>query len=467
MTAKTRFAISTLISVVLALAIFLVVLMISRQNNHKWDLTRNQRFSLSQQSLDVVRDLKEPVEALAFLAETDDAGRQAASELLGNYKSAAPEKFSFQLVDPRKSPLLARKHEVRMPGQVILVSGAQTQRSTAVAEEELTNALLRLSDLTEKKVYFLSGHGERAIQGNDPNCLARFQGGLAAEGFTGASLNLLETKQVPSDASILVLAGPTRQMLPAEQQILKAWLDQGGRLLLTLELETGGHLDWLLKEYGIQSPAEAILDEQAQMFGTEPVYAVALAYAADHPITRNFGLNTLFRLARPVEPVSEGQPEGASILPLAHTGPYAFSIPADDLVGKDRVEIRSDRVIRKGSIPLAVAGTFPKGAAPAANPASETAPEPSRPEARIVVVGDTDFVSNELFEVLGNKDLAMNMLNWLTESEDRITIRPKDEASQPLMLSQTQTSQIKVLLILAIPLAVLLTGFLMAFRRRG
>ena len=168
-----------------------------------------------------------------------------------------------------------------------------------------------------------------------------------------------------------------------------------------------------------------------------------------------------------MEPVSEGQPEGASILPLAHTGPYAFSIPADDLVGKDRVEIRSDRVIRKGSIPLAVAGTFPKGAAPAANPASETAPEPSRPEARIVVVGDTDFVSNELFEVLGNKDLAMNMLNWLTESEDRITIRPKDEASQPLMLSQTQTRQIKVLLILAIPLAVLLTGFLMAFRRRG
>lgn len=467
MTAKTRFAISTILSVLLALGIFLVVLMISRQNNHKWDLTRNQRFSLSQQSLDVVRDLKEPVEALAFLAETDDASRQAANELLGNYKLAAPEKFSFQLVDPRKSPLLARKHDVRMPGQVILVSGSQTQRSTAVAEEELTNALLRLSDQAEKKVYFLSGHGERAIEGSDPEALARFQGGLAAEGFKGSALNLLQAKQVPADASVVVLAGPTRQMLPAEQQTLKAWLQNGGRLLATLELETGDHLDWLLKDHGIKSPAEAILDEQAQMFGTEPVYAVALAYAADHPITRNFGLNTLFRLARPVEVNPEATPQGASLLPLAHTGPYAFSVPAADLLGKERVEIRSDRVVRKGSIPLAVAGTFPAGPAPAASPSPQGAAEPSRPEARIVVVGDTDFVSNELFEVLGNKDLAMNMLNWLTESENRITIRPKDEGTQPLLLSQTQTSQIKVLLILAIPLAVMLTGFLMAFRRRG
>jgi len=82
-------------------------------------------------------------------------------------------------------------------------------------------------------------------------------------------------------------------------------------------------------------------------------------------------------------------------------------------------------------------------------------------------VGDADFASNEVFEALGNKDLALNMLNWLTESEDRITIRPKDESGQPLVLSQTQTYQVKILLILAIPAAVLLAGFMTTFRRRG
>ena len=137
-------------------------------------------------------------------------------------------------------------------------------------------------------------------------------------------------------------------------------------------------------------------------------------------------------------------------------------------MGKQRVEIRSDRLLRKGEIPLAVAGTYPGAKstpAPSASPAQATPAAPK--EARIVVVGDTDFASNELFQVLGNKDLTLNALNWLAESENRITVRPKNQGAQPLVLSQTQASQVKVLLILAIPLAVLLAGFLTAFRRRG
>ncbi len=468
MTAKTKFAISTLVSVALALGGFLFILMISHQNNHKWDLTQGQRFSLSPQSLQVVRELHEPVQILVFLAETDDRGRQQATELLDNYKAAAPQKFSYQLVDPKKSPLVARKHDVRMPGQVVLLAGAKTQRVTAVAEEELTNALLKLSDLAQKKVYFVSGHGERISQGEEAGAISRFRAALAKEGFEGADLNLIQQKAVPGDAAVLVLAGPTTEMLPPEQQALKNWLGKGGSLLVMLELETGQKYDWLLKDYFVKSPSAAIVDEQSQLFGTQPVNVIALEYAADHPVTRNFKINTVFPLTRPVEPVAQGLPQGAAVIPLVFTLPSALTVAPEELETLQSTgRIHADRILHSGRVSLAVASAFPVSATPTASPSPAGSPAPAGKKTRLVVVGDADFASNEVFEALGNKDLALNMLNWLTESEDRITIRPKDESGQPLVLSQTQTYQVKILLILAIPAAVLLAGFMTTFRRRG
>lgn len=467
MNAKTKFALSTLVSVVLALGMFLLVLLISHNNNHEWDITQNKRFSLSEQSMQVVRELKAPVDVLVFLAETDDAGRSRAEDLLDNYKAVDPSKLRYELVDPKKKPTLAKKYEVRMPGQVVVVSGEQTQRATAVGEEELTNALLKLSDQKQKKVYFLTGHGERPSEGNEADTLSKFRAALAKEGYSAADLNLVQQKTVPADAAVLVSAGPVNAMLAPEQDALRKWVAGGGRLMLMLELESGDKYDGLLKEYGFRSPLEAILDDQAQIFGTEPVFAVGVAYAPDQPITRSFRLMTLFNLCRPVDVLTEGLPAGATVKALASTGPAAFSIPGADLVGKQQIEIRSDAISRKGDIPLAAAGVYPSAApAPTGSPSPAASPAAKGPEGRIVVVGDTDFVSNALLEVQGNRDFALNVVNWLAEAENRITIRPKDAAGQPIMLGQGQGRQIQLLLILAIPFAVLLAGFMTAFRRR-
>ncbi len=482
MTAKTKFAISTVVSAVLALGIFLFILLISHQNNHKWDLTLSQRFSLSPQSVQVVRGLQTPVQAVVFLLETDNAGRQKAEDLLGNYKAADPGRFSFRIVDPEKNPTEADKYDVSMTGQCVLVAGAKTQRVGAMGEEELTNALLKLSELANKKVYFLTGHGERVSQGNDPNAVSRFRGALAADGFEGADLSIYQQKSIPADAAVLVMAGPTNEMLPAEQQILKSWLEKGGRLLLTLEKESGDKYDWLLKERFISSPTSVVVDQASALMGTEPVNIVVQQYAMDHAITQDFKqVTTVFPVARLVEPSVDAKdlPKGVSVNSLVYALPSAFAVPAEALQGLLRTgQINREQVLptRGGRVSLAVAGLYPSTASAAGatpSPAAATpkvGPSPAAAttgEARLVVVGDSDFASNRAFLTGGNKDLALNMLNWLTGSENRITIRPKDEATQPLILSQTQSNQIKILLILAIPLAVLLAGFLTAFRRRG
>ena len=98
--AKLKFAVSTVISVFAAFAIFLVVLMIAQKNHHTFDLTRDKRFTISPQSVQVVKDLPQKVQALAFLLTLDADGRKRAEELLNQYQQAGAEKFSYKIVDP-------------------------------------------------------------------------------------------------------------------------------------------------------------------------------------------------------------------------------------------------------------------------------------------------------------------------------------------------------------------------------
>lgn len=467
MTAKAKFAVSTVVGVVLALAMFMLVLAISHNNNMKWDLTKNKRYSLSEQSVKLVAEMKAPVEALAFLAESDEERRMQVGELLDNYESAGGGKFKYQIIDPLKRPSIAQQNDVKGPGTLVLKSGERTQRVMDLTEQDITNALLKLQDIKEKKLYFLTGHGERPTD-NEPLSLGNFRRALAEEGFVAADLNLLTQKTVPTDAALLILAGPRRTMPAPEQDALKSYLKSGGRLLLLLDLQSKGEYDWLLKELHVQVPYEAVIG--VSLGGSDPLFAASDKYSTSNPITRDLqekNLATIFGpLARPVQP-AEKPPTGVTVEWLVQS-PELRVIPGSEL-GKTLDE--AFKAATSGVRTLAVAGTYPASAAPAASPSPEqtpaAAPSPdAKANTKAVVVGDVGFMSNQFYELGGNRDLALNILNWLADSENRISIRPKDQDSQPLALQGPMRSQMWLLLVVAIPLAVLLAGFLTAFRRR-
>lgn len=482
---KVKFAISTIVSTLMAMVIFVGVLTISQKNHHTFDLTKNKRFTLSQQSVSVVQQLEKPVEAIAFLMQLDADGMDRARNLLEQYQKAAPDKFSFKIVDPKRDPLTAQKYDVHMPGVVVLACGEQRGRSQSTDEEDITNALLKLNETATKKVYFLTGHGEISAYSSTseqnleglPN-MSKFRGDMPNDGFEGENLNLITAKSVPADASIIVIPGPTKALMPAEQKALENWIDKGGRVLLTLELETGKAFDWLLKKYGFDSPEEVIIDEMAQMAGAEPVFALALQYDQECGLARNFAVHTLFKLARPVMPAAKS-PSGAQMYAVASTGPNAFTLSISEIMAKKQVKISKNNAARVGSFSLAAAGIYPVAGADAKKSeakdkdASKDAKNETkegkedRPQTRIVVIGDSEFFCNELYAAAGNRDFALNVLNWLSASEDRITIRTKDTtSSEPIMLTWKQSRAIKALLIIAIPLALLLTGVTIYRRRR-
>lgn len=485
--AKLKFAVSTVVSVIAALAIFLVVLMIAQKNHHTFDLTKDKRFTLSPQSVQVVKELPQNVQALAFLLTIDTEGRQRAEDLLTQYRQADASKFSYKIVDPKRDPLLAKKYEVRMPGCVIFVAGNKhTSRSSAVDETQMTNALLKLSDIAEKKVYFLQGHGEAgAYSANSEQNMqgmlnmSQFRADMTVEGFAARDLNLSETKKIPDDAAVLVIAGPKTELLPAEEKLIEEWIAKGGRLWLALEMETRNKYDAFLNKYGFLCPDEIVIDPMAELAGAQAVYSMALQYNQQSPIVKDFNMTTLYALARPIEPADK-LPEGVSVMPLMLTGPNSFTLKLSAALENSGRELSEKDAVRKNcSLPLACVGTYPVPDTAKPQEAKENkeddgknaggkdgeAPKKTK-EGRIVVFGDSEFFCNVLYKSVGNRDLALNVLNWLGESENHITIRSKEESCQPLVLAENTALRIKVFLVFALPLCVLIVGIFNARSRR-
>ena len=474
--AKLKFAISTVISVIMAFAIFLVVLMLAQTHHHTFDLTMDQRFTISPQSKQAAQELPNKVEALAFLFELDTEGRRTAEQLLNQYKDASNGKLTFRIVDPKSNPLVAKKYDVRMPGCVVFATETnRTSRASSIDESQLTSALMNLADVSQKNVYFLTGHGEIGSysQSSQQNVegklnMSQLRIDMASEGFQGANLNLAETKKVPDDASVVVIPGPTSALLPTEEKLLEDWIAKGGRVLLLLEMESGNKYDNFLSKYGFKASDELVIDEMAQMVGAEAVYSLGLQYNQESPIVKDFTMTTLYKLARTVE-AGDKLPAGAKVIPIVTTGPNAFSLKLSNVLGLSKVMVEEKDIVRQGSLAMAAAGVYPVADAAAADKKADDKQDKAEKvhEGRIVVFGDGEFCCNELYKAVGNRDLILNTLNWLAASENHITVRAKGENSEPLMLDDKTATRIKVFLIVALPLCVLILGIVNARRRRA
>jgi ABC-type uncharacterized transport system involved in gliding motility auxiliary subunit len=88
-------------------------------------------------------------------------------------------------------------------------------------------------------------------------------------------------------------------------------------------------------------------------------------------------------------------------------------------------------------------------------------------EARLVVFGDSDFVTNTYISFSGNRDLFLNCINWLAEEEELISIRPRGEEHRPIHLTQRGSRSVFYISLLAIPIGVLGSGIGVWWKRRS
>jgi ABC-type uncharacterized transport system involved in gliding motility auxiliary subunit len=281
---------------------------------------------------------------------------------------------------------------------------------------------------------------------------------------------------VPKDCTVLVVGGPEKDLLPDTTAAIRDYVKQGGKALVMVEAELNEsypNLVALLKEWNIEAGKDVVVDVsgRGQLFGFSELAPLAIEYPW-HAITKDFRLVTLYGGARSVK-AGTATIDGVSAQDLVKTSEESWAESDLGLKGPIRFEEGKDR---KGPISLAAVATV-RGPAPTPSPApspeaspapspSPAAEEPKAPEGRVVAIGDADFASNALLGFQGNQDFFLNVVAWLAEDADLISIRPKEPENQALFLSRQVQQNVAWVALVLLPAFFVVAGVVTWWRRR-
>jgi ABC-type uncharacterized transport system involved in gliding motility auxiliary subunit len=469
-------------SVLVGLGLLVAINYLSSRRNHRWDLTANKQFSLSDQTKQILTKLDAPVKILVFDKPMQFEGFR---DRLDDYEYQSNRRLTVEYIDIDKQPLLANQNQVQTPGTVVFQYKGRTERVTSTDEQQLTNGLIKIITGAQKKIYFVQGHGEKDTANNDRTGYGAVASALGSENFLVDSLVLLQQAEVPADASVVVIAGPKTDLAGPEIDALKRYLDRGGKLLALVDppdrpgVPPLTNLLAFLKDWSFDVGNNVIIDVSAagQLLGTDEWVPVAARYPS-HPIVERFRVATAYPLSRSVTPVAGGTNGRTSQSFVESSAQSWAETNLDELFKSQKVENDKDKD-PQGPISISAALAMPasnppKPAAPAADASKAAEPakdaskkdEAPKPETRVVVMGDSDFACNAILGFQGNRDMFMNVMSWLAQQEDLIAIRPREANDRRITMTRQQQIVVTAAAILGIPALVFGAGIVTWSRRR-
>ena len=471
---QARYGTLSLVGVLVMLGILVAVNYIGKRQNKRWDLTDAKQYSLSDQTRNVLAKLDSPLEIQVFEQETNF---QRFRDRLKEYEYASKQ-VSIQYVDPDKQRTVAQQNEIQQYGTVIFRHKGRTERVTQDAEQDLTNGIIKIVSGAQKKLYFTQGHGEKDPTNTDREGYGVIADGLKKENYGVEKLVVAQAGSVPDDASAVIVAGPRTDFFPPEVEALKTYLGKNGKVLLMLDPPAKPDdaeptsLIGLAREWGIEVGSNVVVDASGmgRLIGTDASTPVVMSYPA-HPITDRFKVLTAFPLARSVVAVAGGA-GGRTAQAIIESSERSWAeTDLKGLLSSGEVSLDEAKGDKAGPVSIGAAVSVkaadekkPDEKTPdAAKPADTDAP---KPETRVVVVGDSDFAANGALGIQGNRDLFMNVIGWLSQQENLISIRPKEASDRRLTLTATQQSNVIWMSLLIVPGLIFGSGILSWWRRR-
>ena len=452
---------TTIATVLVVLAALVAVNYVVVKKGKSWDLTTKKIFTLAPQTKSTLGSLKDKVRAYAFLAPSDPDYEQV-DRLLQRYREQAPDKLEVVFKDPRKAPDLAQKYQLR-EGQTTLVltrgSGDQENHTTVsvsggVTEQDLTNALIKLSSVGEQKVYFTTGHGEWPLDPStpkDPASLSELKKTLLQEGYVPGTINLADGKEIPKDAALIVIAGARSKFSKGEAEQLAKYLGQGGRMLYFAEAGAEPGLDPLLAKAGIQVDPGLVADD---VYAIDSPYLVVSHFFGDTDLARDLKkaqYNLQFPTVRGLTVIHDGLPEGTQVAPVLTTSPNGFEVKSPT---ENPQRQSGDKA---GSIPLIVQST--RNVANAEGKRND--------EMRLVAFGDSEILVDPNWGDEPNRNMVMNAFAWATSQVQKITIRPPDRDISTVDLDPPRLARIRFLATDLMPFSLLAIGLAVWLNRRS
>lgn len=508
---------NALLATLAALLIFGAINFLGSRYSTKFDLTETQLFTLAPETQETVRNLGQKIKILVFDRSLSDTDR----ELLNNYAKLNPN-FTYELVDPQVDFGRAQSFKVKSFGEVYLESGDQKRLVTTLGPEsrlketELTNAIAQLSSTTQATIYFLQGHGERPIEGEQGG-LTEAVTGLKAKNFIAKPLNLIREGKIPEDGLALAIIGPQRPLLDRELTLLETYLQRGGRLLALLDPASDGGLSQLLTRWGVKLDNRLVVDASGtgQLAGLGPDAPIVTQYG-DHPITQDFkGGVSIYPVARSLEIVNTS---GITATPLIKTDEKSWAesqptaqqltfTPPQDRQGPLVLGVALERAIAPepavspspspspspttspiaspsptvsptasptGSPTASPSPTVSPTASPTASPSPAPSPSPSPSPspappkaARLVVIGNSSFMADGLFSQQLNGDVFLNSVGWLGDrAASSLSIRPREPNNRRFTITNQQSALLLLLALGVFPIGGLTLAGVMWWKRR-
>jgi ABC-type uncharacterized transport system involved in gliding motility auxiliary subunit len=446
---------------------------IAYKNNKEYDLTREGVFTLSDQTVKTLEGLKDEVKVLGFYRSDEPQYRQA-KDILERYQLKS-SKLTFEFIDPVQKPELVERHQIKEGSSrlVFTAKNSNEAKPKDLSEQELTNALVKITSSSQKKVYFLMGHGEPSLEEQDPEGYGQIATALRNEGYNvdsfsflgqgdlqaGAKVGLADGAdaassgelKVPADAALVIVAGAKTPVSSVEIDTLSKWAQKGGKLFIALEPRRETGLEKLAAAWHVDVRNDLVVDTNPinRVLGMGPAMALVQTYES-HPITKDFRQPIALPTSRSLDIKDDGANRiaGVKAQSLARSSKTSWG-ETDYAAGT--AEFNQGKDVQ-GPFALITAST------------KEVKDEDKiSDEARVIISGDGEFINNKFAQAQANGDFFINSVNWLANDEGKISIRPKQRGASRIMLTENEAAVIKFFSIDILPVALFATG--MAIRQ--
>jgi ABC-type uncharacterized transport system involved in gliding motility auxiliary subunit len=480
-----------LLQALLVLTLFAGLNHLAHRYAWRYDLIAKRRYALSPETLSYLRQLTQPVRIVATFDEKSDNEELASiahdvDSLLREYVYAADTndtgKISVEHLDVYQQRREAERFGIDQVGQIVVICGEKhrvlslnelyeiknKRRSAFLGEQAFTAAILDVSSAEQKKIYFVSGHGEEQPDDVDPvRGLSLLGDELRHRNFDVGILDLSVTKKIPDDAALLVAAGPHGAFDPFEQELLRQYLStRAGRFLLFVDPGQPFGLDDLLADWGLVADDDLVCDTGADNM-TDSGELIIRAFP-QHPITQILLNNKLYLRLGPARSVradpSRILDNTLTVTVLGATSPTAWGErnyhppalpeynPGIDLKGTAQTQNRlgviaaSELVGARGAdgeaLPLSVRG------------------------GRLIVCGTSDFATNNRFANAGNQNFILNAIDWATDRDTQLAIPARPIERYQISLSALSFAKLRLGLLLLPPAVAALLGLFVYWTRR-
>ncbi|WP_137718764.1 GldG family protein [Methylobacillus flagellatus] len=408
------------------------------------DITQSNRNTLTEGSLNVLKQMPAPINITVF-ASNDDEYRRKIHAFLARYQRSKLD-INVTYVNPAEQPKLAQEAGIKSEGELVVEYQKRSENlAPPYVEQDMTNLLVRLSRSNQRAVMYLEGHGERNMIGVKSHDLGEFGRNLEKKGFKLANPDLTKLPAVPTDGAMLVIAGPQVDVSAVEVQKIITYLEAGGNLLWLLEDDNLRGLQPVADFLGLTVYPGTVVDMSAAQQGADVKVAFNGLYG-EHAITKNFMLRTLFPEARKIEArgTFENGWEVSQLVEVAGNGWLEKG-------SLDKVNF-DDKTDEAGPINIAVALERVYG----------------KKGQRAVIIGNANFLSNTFVTNGGNMDFGINMVNWLAGDDNFITIQPRPLKDVNVAIPPGSLAAPVIFLGFryALPILLLVAGVWLWWRRR-